>query len=201
MMSFAGTAAVVMEEVFGLERGVGRRRYMESSGSPFRHQLEEIFPGDGRNDEAAETFESRKMKTITPERFFPETKNVIETLRDSGVLVAVSSNNFAVNVKRLLREGGIHVDMVLSYHPGFHKGDPHFSMILGRWQLKRSEILYVGDSIKDANWSKEYGVDFVGRTGTFTREVFEKRFPGAAVVDDLKDILSIVFPKRLEEGP
>ena len=201
MMSFADTAAVVMERFFGLDLDVGKRRYLETSGSPFRHQLEEMFPGDRRNDESAEVFESRKMAAITPESFFPETREVIETLRGGGVLVAVSSNNFAENVKRLLHEGDIPVDMMLSYHPGFHKGEPHFSMILKRWQLKRSDILYIGDSIKDARWSKEYGVDFASKTGTFPRERFEKDFPEFKVADDLKDILPMVFPKGEEEGP
>ena len=200
MMSFADTAAVVMEEFFALERREGRRRYLETSGLPFRLQLEEIFPGDKRNDEAAEIFEGRKMTAITPACFFPETKEVIETLRNEGVLVVVSSNNFAVNVKGLLHEVDIQVDMILSYHPGFYKGDPHFSMILKRWELERSTILYVGDSLKDAGWSKEYGVDFVGRTGTFSGEQFRESFPGFRVVDDLKDILPMVFSGRKVRG-
>ncbi|MCK4613507.1 MAG: HAD family hydrolase [Thermoplasmata archaeon] len=194
MECFAATAAKVMEQSFGLERAEGRRLYLETSGLPFRLQLEEMFPDDLRNDEAAGVFERAKMRDITQARFFPEVKGIIDELRGRGILVAISSNNFAVNVNGLLGEAAIDVDLVLSYHPGFHKGDPHFLRILAHWGLEHSQVLYIGDSIKDALWAREYGVDFVARTGTAAREMFEKAFPEFRVVDDLRDVLSIVFP-------
>ncbi len=193
MYSFADTAARVIEDFYGMDIRTGRQRYLETSGLPFRLQLEEIFPDDDRNQAAAERFEKTKMFGITIERFYSEVSDVITEIRKHGVLVAISSNNFIFNVNRLLNKAGISVDLVLGYHPGFHKGDPHFSLVKRRLQVDTNEILYVGDSLKDGGWSLEHGVQFIGKTGTVRKIDFLEKYPGITVIDDLQEILPIIF--------
>ena len=193
MGSFCKTAAHVMNKHYGISLQEGRRLYIETSGIPFYFQLEELFPGNIKNPLAAGEFEHNKMKGISSENFFPEVRTVINRLRTAGIVVAVSSNNFPENVNRLLNEGHIEVDVVLGYSPGFYKGDPHFSAIKKMWNLEKRDILYVGDSLKDAHWARERGVEFIARIGTIPEERFRKDFPEFKLVHNLQPLPTIIL--------
>src|SRR6185369_12439926 len=60
MGGFADLAAEIMAARHGLDAVEGRRRYMETSGIPFRQQLEVIHPAHAQNDAASDEFEQRK---------------------------------------------------------------------------------------------------------------------------------------------
>jgi phosphoglycolate phosphatase-like HAD superfamily hydrolase len=74
--------------------------------------------------------------------------------------------------------------LVLGYRPGFSKGKDHFEAVLRYFGVSPKEVLFVGDSLHDAQKAQGFGFDFIGRAGTFSRERFQQEFPEVTVVDD-----------------
>ena len=66
--------------------------YRMTTGLPFEHQVEMIFPENPLNTEVIESFEKRKMERMHEQELFPETKEVLSKLKDLGFLIAVSSS-------------------------------------------------------------------------------------------------------------
>src|SRR3954470_12157239 len=60
MPTLADLATEVMESVYGTPRMLARELYLATCGLPFVKQLEEIYPGDPRNEGASDLFEGRK---------------------------------------------------------------------------------------------------------------------------------------------
>jgi beta-phosphoglucomutase-like phosphatase (HAD superfamily) len=92
MGGFADVAADVMAKRHGLELAHARRRYMETSGIPFRQQLEVIAPAHADNDAASDEFETRKRIVAQTTRMTAETIAGLDELRRQGLKVIVSSN-------------------------------------------------------------------------------------------------------------
>jgi phosphoglycolate phosphatase-like HAD superfamily hydrolase len=193
MDAFADIAARVIHERYGAGRDEARRDYLRTSGLPFRQQLELLYPGDSRNDDAAREFEDTKVEGFFAETFPDDTREAVNSLRDNGYLVVVSSNNFQDLVDRFVaRDSGIRFHMVLGARDNFYKGTDHFNHVLKTFGLSSSEMLFVGDSLKDAEKAVDHKVRFVGKLGTFAREDFEKSYPGVETVSRLPQLLDIL---------
>jgi len=188
MGAFADIAADVVWRHYGMPRDEAREKYLLTSGIPFFQQLEIIFPGRTRNSVLADEFEARKLEGFFEEPYFPDVRDTVGHLRSRGIKTAVSSNNFQYNVDRFVSRRPVPFDYVLGFREGFAKGKDHFDFVMQRENLSSGDILFVGDSLKDAERALSCGVDFVGKAGTFTREQFIKRFPGVPVVQCLSEV-------------
>lgn len=188
MNDFADIAADVMFEYFTLDRSTGKQRYLETSGAPFHEQLEVIFPQNLKNKEAAAAFEERKKVTYFDRPLFTDTKETIENLRAQGIKTVISSNNFQDLVDQFVQKSGVTFDLVLGYKPNFAKGEAQFQHISQFFQVARGDMLFVGDSLHDAEHAKRSGVDFVGKLGTFKREQFTTAFPDYQTIEHLSEL-------------
>lgn len=94
MNGFADVAADVMTELHGLDRATARRRYLETSGLPFRQQVELIAPVHPNNDTAGALFEEAR-KRIHADRgdLDDATTHALERMRAMGLRLVVSSNS------------------------------------------------------------------------------------------------------------
>ena len=193
MESFANIAAEVMPKYLPIDREAARYRYLESSGIPFFQQLETIFPSHPANITTAEEFELTKLENYLHEPLFEDALDTIHHLRERGIRVVISSNNFQHLVDRYVGETGIELDMVLGFKDNFAKGADHFAHIERTLGVERNQIVFVGDSIKDAERAADYGVRFIGKEGIFTKEDFECRFPNLTVIGSLSE-LKKMFP-------
>lgn len=192
MGGFADVAAGVIHRRYDRERGWARREYLRTSGVPFRHQLEILFPSDTRNDDASEEFEAEKLEGFFSESFPGETREAISVLRKRGYLVVVSSNNYQDLVDRFVeKSNGVRFDLVLGARENFFKGADHFDHIHDVLHIDRDQMVFVGDSLKDAERAISSTVEFVGKLGTFTREEFEKEFPGVRTVERISQLVEI----------
>jgi HAD superfamily hydrolase (TIGR01549 family) len=193
MGGFAEVASRVLNRFFGTPLEEGRRQYLETSGLPFRQQLEILHPGDEMNDAAAQQFEQEKLKGFFLERINQETKEVVSELKKRGYVVVVSSNNYQELVDLFLaREKDCQFDLVLGAKNGFYKGKDHFDFICKHLDILPKEITFVGDSLKDFERAKESRVAFVAKLGTFKREDFERRFGKVVAVESLKGLLGLL---------
>ena len=186
MDGFADLAAEIMEARHGLPAVEGRARYLETSGIPFRQQLEVIQPGHGNNDAASDEFERRKRAVCDAAVMSARTHAALEQLRDAGIKIIVSSNSAQHFVDEFATRETFRFDLALGFDAsaGLAKGRPHVAHTCETLGIGLDEIVFCGDSLKDGELARECGIAFVGRLGTFTREDFQYWDAQVAVVDD-----------------
>jgi phosphoglycolate phosphatase-like HAD superfamily hydrolase len=115
----------------------------------------------------------------------------LEELRDRGIVLAVSSNTKQAHVDRFAARYPGLFELTLGFGPTLAKGEPHVSTVCDRLGVARSQLVFVGDSIRDGELAAACGLRFIGRTGTFGRDVIERKFPGAPVVDHVDELPSL----------
>lgn len=191
MGAFAEIAGQVMPRHFPVDIDAAKRLYLETSGVPFFEQLEIIFPGNPANTIASKEFEETKLKGYFREPLFGDAEETIRHLKKNGLKVIVSSNNFQHLVDRYVGETGIKFDMVLGFKDGFSKGEDHFAHIEKCLGVKREEMVFVGDSLKDGERAHSSGIGFIGKEGIFSKMDFKNKFPGVKVISGLSDLKKI----------
>jgi len=193
MGGFADLATEILHRIHGIDPQEARRQYLVTSGLPFEQQMEIIRPGDPRNPEAVREFESAKLAGFFQQRLSEDVQRTIRGLRARGLRCIVSSNNFQHLIEQFIaREPDCPFDLVLGASPGFYKGRDHFLRVQQVFGLGPERLLYVGDSLKDAEKAQANGVAFIARLGTFRREDFEARFPGVRTIDRLSQLLDVL---------
>jgi phosphoglycolate phosphatase len=192
MGGFADLAAEIMEARHGLVAAEGRRRYMETSGIPFRHQLEVIHPGHRENDAASDEFETRKRAVCDAAVMTAQTVAALERMQRTGIKVIVSSNSAQHFVDEFQTREAFRFDLVLGFGNGLAKGKPHVDHTCERLGLGRDEILFCGDSLKDGELARACGIAFVGRLGTFTSDEFRRWDPAVRVVEDAHALAALL---------
>jgi phosphoglycolate phosphatase-like HAD superfamily hydrolase len=192
MDSFAEIAGEVIPLYYGASQEEAKRLYFETSGIPFFQQLEQLFPGNKNNDAAAREFEDKKKLDYLSKKTFGDVKGAVESLSEMGIKTVVSSNNFQDLVDMLAANLDVKFDMVLGFRPGFAKGNDHFSYIKKTFNVKKDEMIFVGDSIKDGERADNFGIDFIARTGIFSEKDFTSKFPRAKVVPDFRELKKFV---------
>lgn len=188
MWGYAEIAADAMRKHHGIPREEGHRLYLETSGIPFFQQLESIRPGSLKNAACAEEFEARKIEGMFLSKPDADALEGTRRLREAGVRLVVSSNNFQHLVERYMQQNpSLQMDLVLGFdqEKKLEKGRLHFEAIEKRFGLPKSVILYCGDSLKDGERALDYGIPFVGRTGIFSHQQFTQRFDGITTVDSI----------------
>ncbi len=190
MMGFADIAAEVINRYHPeISFDQAREKYLETSGNPFFKQLEIILPGDPTNKEKAKIFEETKIDGFFKSSFSDEVRDTINTLRRDGHIAGVASNNFQELIDKFVKDQKLDFDIVLGYRHGFEKGPAHFNYVREKFNLEKSDLTFVGDSLKDAEKAFDYGIGFVGICGTFTRADFLKYRSDIVTIESLKELL------------
>jgi phosphoglycolate phosphatase len=192
MEGFADLAAQLMEREHGLPFSEGRRNYITTSGIPFKHQLELMFPGHPKNFEVQKEFESRKQDVFFNTAPDKDTLLALNGLRALGIKVIVSSNNYHDFVLKYFgKYNQFSFDMILGYKDGFAKGKDHLEHVLRELETTEEKILFVGDSLHDGEVAEEFGIPFIGRIAIRTKREFLSRFPNIVCVDRLTQIVDL----------
>lgn len=192
MGTFAQIASKVMPKYYTIDSATAHRLYLTTSGIPFFEQLETIFPGHHQNPKAANEYETIKKESYFTKKIFTDVPETIKTLRENNIKVIVSSNNFQELVNEFVNRTKISFDMVLGYRTNFAKGTDHFNYIIKQLGCTREEMIFVGDSLKDAERARDCGIDFIGREGIFKGEEFEKLLPKTKVIKSLTELMEIL---------
>ena len=128
--------------------------------------------------------------------FFPETIEVLETLKSQGAVLGIVSTKFRYRILDLFEKTGH--DGLVDFIVGGEdvtaaKPDPEGLLLaIGRASGGgKSEVLYVGDSVGDAATAQAAGTDFAGVLHGMTTCEELKTYPHVAIVDDLRGILPI----------
>ncbi len=192
MQGFADIAAEVINRFHPeISFKEARKKYLETSGVPFFQQLEIILPDDPTNREKAEMFEENKKEGFFRSSFSPEVRETINSLRKDGHIAGVASNNFQELIDRFVEKENLDFDIVLGFREGFAKGKDHFEFVMKKFSLNKSDLTFVGDSLKDAEKAFDNGLRFIGICGTFQRDDFLKIRPDIVTVNSIKEILEL----------
>lgn len=191
MGSFADLAGKLISSHYGCSFEQGRQKYLKSSGIPFSFQLEVLFPGDARNPIVAEMFESQKISLFNRETVSENALETLYWLKENGYRTAISSNNFHYLVEEFVQRENIPVDVYLGYKKGFLKGYAHFHYLEECLGMTLSDMLFIGDSLKDAQIARENGVSFLGKIGTFTRDEF-RAIENSHPIETIREIHEVV---------
>lgn len=173
MGDFADIAGELINDHYDWVFEIGRKRYLETSGIPFFQQLEVLFPRHVNNQKVAELFEERKINAFLRESVSEKTLETLQRLRDLEIRTAISSNNFQALVKEFVHRENVAIDLALGYRDDFCKGRPHFDYLQGYFGIPCSEMLFIGDSLRDATVAFQNDIQFVAKLGTFTEDDFK----------------------------
>ena len=193
MGGFADIAGRVIHE-FHPEKSFEEAKadYLNTSGVPFEQQVEILFPGDSKNSDKVAIFEEEKKEGFFNQTFDEDVRYTIDFMRQRGDITAVCSNNFQELIDRFVAREGLVFDVVLGYRgKDFQKGRDHFEFIMNKFDLSVNDLVFVGDSLKDADKAFANKIKFIGKCGTFTREDFLKIDKDIITVNNLKEILDI----------
>ena len=191
MQLFADVAADVMVRHHGLDRARSRAAYLTTSGIPFFQQLEVIVPGHAANAGAAAEFEQLKVAATVDVGASDLTIAGLIQLRRLGIATAVSSNNFQDQVDKFVEHCPVELDLALGFGNGLAKGAGHFDRACEVFDCTREDLVFVGDSIADAELARLGGVRFVARLGTFSEAAFRDVVPEAPVVEEIAELVRL----------
>lgn len=191
---YADLAAATIQAFFGLPFDHARAAYLKSSGRPFSDQLALIVPGLRDPSVACNAFEQAKVISATSVSLSESTTLALRSLRRHGIGIAISSNNRQSIVDSFCRRCPFPFDLALGYDEDRKAGKPHFESAARFFDCSPRDLLFVGDSLYDAEIAQNYNVPFVGLVGTFSQVDFQMAFPDMVCASSISDIISLLSP-------
>ena len=80
------------------------------------------------------------------------------------------------------------IDSLFGYEPNFKKGE-QIDFILQHYELQPDKVFFVGDSLRDYDFTKDKKTKFIGISKIFEKKEFQKR--GALSVSCLADLTKL----------
>ena len=132
---------------------------------------------------------------MTPNtHLFPETLHVLRTLKERGAKVGIISTKYRFRIHETLDQylPADFLDIVVGGEDVTHaKPDPEgLLQAIQRLGVKKSKVLYIGDSTVDAETARAAGVDFAGVTHGVTTADELRRYPHRFILPSLTGLLA-----------
>ncbi|MFX0045320.1 MAG: HAD family hydrolase [Candidatus Hermodarchaeota archaeon] len=187
---------LVMMGFHGVPKDEAASRYKVTTGLPYEHQIKLNFPEHEQNEAAIEEFERMKIERIYDQKLFPDAQDVLSEVKRRGFSVFVSSSTFEPTIKEYFRRLGLldFFEGILGYRPGFEKGADHFKHVAKEYGIPLEDIVFVGDSIKDYERSRDF-CQFIALEGMFTEADFREAGHDGYVVSRLNEVPKIIEKK------
>lgn len=114
----------------------------------------------------------KEMESI---KFFPGIKKFLFDLKKEGYKLAIISSNRKENIDKFIKFNKLNVfDFVHGKTDLFGKSN-YLEKFLGDFSLKKSEVIYIGDEIRDVEACKKVGIKMIGVSwGLHTVEALKK---------------------------
>ncbi len=185
-------AVELMVQYYALEEEDARTQYRSTTGLPFEQQIGMLFPGNENNSTVIEQFEQKKIEGIFDLPLFKDSIETITYLRANNYKVAISSSTTQPIIEKYCKLNGLEVDGILGYRKGFEKGKDHFNFLMREFDLSSTEIVYIGDSLKDCERAQNSDILFIGRIGMFSREQFDVLSKSHLYIKELVELKALV---------
>ena len=183
------SAGTVIAKHYGVSFEYAKSQYIETTGLPFCEQIELIFPSNQKNKIAVENYETKKLEKYFQEDFYPDVEETINFLKKRRMKVVVSSNNYQKVINEYIERKDINFDDVLGFREGFAKGKDHFDYIKNKYNFDNRDLVFIGDSLKDAERAYSNNVDFIAKAGLFSKEDFKVHLKNnSPIIHSLKEL-------------
>jgi phosphoglycolate phosphatase-like HAD superfamily hydrolase len=183
-------ATELISENYNISKDEAKKRYLETTGAEFASQIETIFPSHPKNREVVELFEAKKEEDIFEHPIFPEAVSVLEYFQKKQIKSFICSSTKQEIITKycnLYNIGHLVTDL-FGQKEGFGKRE-QIEFILSHYGLEPEDMLFVGDSLKDYEFTKKKGIRFIGITRIFTKKRFKEK--GAQSVDSLREVVKL----------
>ncbi|MFX0107809.1 MAG: HAD family hydrolase [Candidatus Hodarchaeota archaeon] len=195
MPFLADIGVQVMTKYYPVSNEEAAELYKSTTGLPYEHQIKINFPGKSQNDEAIDEFEKLKIERIFEQQLFPEVPNVLDRLSKMNLIIFVSSSTFQSTITEYFKRKKLlhYFADILGYRPGFEKGADHFNYVKQQHGIDLSEVVFIGDSLKDYERSRGF-CTFIGLEGMFQKSDFRNHGHNGLVAENLNDIPDLIEP-------
>jgi phosphoglycolate phosphatase len=152
----------------------------------------------GRFEEFARLFVERADQVMLQGvRLFDSAKPAVEALLTEGISLGIVSTKFRYRIEAVLRRDGLEhaFELVVGAEDvAAHKPDPSgLRAAISELGKPAAEVLYIGDSVVDAETAKRAGVPFAAvLTGVTPREALAAYEP-LAILEDLGSLPGVVL--------
>lgn len=159
------------------------------------------FLTNDENKEKAKKFQDEFMlkadevmaKSAT---FLPFAKEVILKLKEDGIQLGIVTTKYRhriISIFDLMELPGFIQHIIGADNVKNEKPNPEgLLQMIQDMKLEKKEVLYVGDSLVDANTAQNAGVDFAAvTTGATQAEEFQSFHP-ILIMEDLRPVISLV---------
>lgn len=116
---------------------------------------------------------------INKAKFFEGMIDVLKSLKQKGYVLGILSSNSKKNVLSVLKHNKVE-DLFAFVHSELNIFGKHRSLekIINKYHLKKEDVLYVGDEVRDIEACKKTGIDVAAVTWGFnTKEILMKYSP------------------------
>jgi phosphoglycolate phosphatase len=102
--------------------------------------------------------------------FFPGMDELFKELQQKGIVIGIVTSNSKEKVEACLKRWNITaVDFIHSERNIFSKAKA-FRHVLKQYQIKKDEVMYIGDEVRDIEATKEVGIPIIAVTWGFNSE-------------------------------
>ena len=127
---------------------------------------------------------------------FDSVPEVMGYLKERGFTLGIVSTKFRYRIETVLRREGLlgFFDVIVGGEDvSKHKPDPEsLNMAIRKLNLPREEVVYVGDSVTDAETAERSGVSFVAvLSGVTPREAFDD-YPRHAILASIQGLRGVL---------
>ena len=162
--------------------------------------LKETFyklSGDNDVNEAARFCEYFKEKSdavmVENTLLLPGTLEVLKFFKDNHIKIGIVTTKFHYRIDQILNKFNLvdYVDMIIGADDvKIEKPDPEGLLcIIEKMKINKEEVLYIGDSLVDAQTAEGANVDFIGvTTGTTNKADFQK-YRNLKIISKLNDLI------------
>ncbi|MBN1328964.1 MAG: HAD hydrolase-like protein [Candidatus Heimdallarchaeota archaeon] len=185
-------AVKLITKYYHLSTENARDKYRNTTGLPFEHQIKLLFPENQINHLVISQFEQEKLDSIFDLPLFEDALETINYLRSLGYLIAISSSTTQPIIEKYCENNNLIVDQILGYRPGFEKGKDHFNFLKKEFNLSSSEMVYVGDSLKDCERAQSSEIFFIARIGMFNEEQFNQISESKIAIRNLIELKELI---------
>ncbi|OVE82338.1 hypothetical protein BVY03_01105 [bacterium K02(2017)] len=189
MQGFNELASEIINKYFAVDKQTASQMYRDTSGIPFRYQIQKLFGDHDMAATAVDEFEFSKLNDSRSTTFFEDVPKGLRDLGDLGYNLCVSSNNHHENVETVVEPVKENFSLILGYKDNFLKGKQHFDFIQKELNISTEQMLFVGDSLHDAQKSYELKIPFIARLGTFSAEDFDELKIPMLKIDNLNMLI------------
>ena len=126
------------------------------------------------------------------DNFFDNVPNIIKLLKAKGTKLSIVSTKFRYRIEKILAQHGLSelFDIIVGGEDVLSpKPDPEgLNIAIERLQLHSSDVLYIGDSVTDAETARMAGIAFAAvLSGVTKREAF-LNYSRCSIYEKLEDV-------------